>query len=150
MVADEPAVLLPQRDLRRREVLPAARAPVAQPGQAPADAGADVPVPVPGFRGQVPRIAARHARTGSGARQPVPADPPDARRRAPRSLAALAGPERYPPAPGAHRALVAGGTVHPDVFGRDVRRFRLGTGRTTRDYFAAVRATRPVRGCKHG
>src|SRR5690606_32763641 len=138
MVTDEPAVELPQRDLWWRALLPVAGAPGPQPGKTPAHAGVDVPVPVAGVRGQVSRAAPRHAGAGSGARQPVPADSPTARRRAPRTVPPLGRPARPAPATGAHRALVDGCRMHPELPGHAVCRLRLGAWRATRHGAATV------------
>lgn len=50
LVEDEPVEPLPQRNLRRRKVLPTVGAFISRPRQAPGDTGADVPVPVDGLR----------------------------------------------------------------------------------------------------
>src|SRR5690606_14195459 len=140
MVADEPAEQLPQRNLRRREGVPAAGAAVARPGQAPADARTALPVPGAGLRGPLPGAAPRHGRAGGGARRTLPTDPPTARGCAARAVAPLGRARRRAATPAAQSAGLEAGPGQLRAAGRAVCDPRLAAGDAARRAAAALSA----------
>jgi type VI secretion system protein ImpK len=105
---------------------------VEEPGQAPADARADVPVPVPGLRGQVPRQD-RGMPKLEGIRDALYRQIRQLRGDVPRELS-----PRWEGLDHQRRSLVRivpawmRGAVHPGLPGGDVFGFRLGPGRAAR------------------